>query len=279
MSTMHNIKDYNTYLTEIKNWSSVKKKKDCLWINNDIKITDQDDIDDINQSIKRSMVNDMKKLCGGVRKFEVQYEEGIIKPLYDNESKTFSEIIEKEPYGYYKMDPEKSISDIFNLKGGTVGKGEVLMSCLFPDVKLSRRRFKDDDADRKTPDCEFKEGHIEVKTGGSEFKIDKDISDYKKYCIDKISEYITSRYKDRTLVFVCFDNSTITEGVNTKVTPNGFFWIKYEGDEENLKNNLDGVIVLNETSGEHKNRFSIVAKKDENHPGIICYCSLFKDKQ
>ena len=288
MGTMHNIKDYDTYLMEIKKWNSVQRKRGYLLVNNKIRITDKDDIDDISQTIKRSTTDDMKKLCGGVRKFEVQYENGIINPLYNKKSQTFSELIEESPYGYYKIDPEKPISDIFNLKGGTVGKGEVLMSCLFPDVKLTRRKFKDDESDRRTPDCEFEGGCIEVKTGGSEFRIDKSVNNYKKeddtidytaYCVDKISEYILSRYNKQPLVFVCFDNSNIFEGVNTMVTPNGFFWIKYEGDTESLKKNLKDVIIISEKSGEHKNRFSIVAKRDEVNPRIICYNSLFKNEE
>ena len=103
-----------------------------------------------------------------------------------------------------------------------------------------------------------------------------------------ISNYIIKRFaeKDSTpLIFVCFDNyqtSPLKQGESGKCSvlttdnPSGFFWLKYNGNENELKNILSDNIRLLWAAGEHLNKFSITA---DHKDGLICYSSLFKEKK
>ena len=116
MSNLHNIKDMDTFLVE---WKYLENTDTGLIVDGDVAhpINDEDDIDDINQSIKRAQNNDMKKMCGGIRRFEVKYENGEIKPLYNEDSKGFGDIIKDTEYGYYELNvSNEDIKNIFSIK-------------------------------------------------------------------------------------------------------------------------------------------------------------------
>lgn len=225
MSTLKNIKDFDT-------WSTIKRDSDGIIVDDDEKhkITDDDDLDDINQVIKRALSDDMKKMCGGIRRLETEYENDKIYPLYKENSKKFSDIISVSECGYcsinddLKIKSNKKIEKLFAFNPGTVGKGEVLMSCIFPDVKLSRRKFKDEKSDNQTPDCEYPDGFIEAKSFGSEFEYiekHKEKENIDKNFLYSIVHHMKKRcHLDKNTVFVFFDNDEGKDNVR------GFFWIK-----------------------------------------------------
>jgi len=274
----------------INEWNVIKNNPEGLFIDNE-QITDEEDKKDIYQAAKRALEKNMKKLCGGIERFEQQYGD-IIIPLYLANANKFKTIINKSSFGYVSFNDLKlksklksKIKDIFVLKEGTVGKGEVLLACLFSDVYISRRTHRSG----QTNDCEIPGKYrIEVKTKGSEFDAPSKSNNYKQHCVDMISDYIIKRYNENEstpLIFICFDNYQTTPlkkdesgkcSVLTTDSPSGFFWLKYNGDENELKNILSDNIKLLWAAGEHKNKFSITA---DHTGGLICYCSLFKEEK
>lgn len=277
-------------IISINEWNVVMDNPEGLFID-DEEITDEEDKKDIYQAVKRALEKNMKKLCGGVETLEQEYGEKIT-PLYLTKSNKLATLVRNNSFGYISFETnlklklrfKHKINDIFELKVGTIGKGEVLLACLFPDVYISRRTFRSG----QTNDCEIPGKYrIEVKTKGSEFPAPKESVDYKQYCVDTISQYIVERYNeqdDTPLIFVCFDNYKIGNLKKGEVgkcsvltdVPKGFFWLKYTGNEEELRSILYNNISLLWAAGQHKNKFSITGEQDG---GIICYNSLFKDKE
>ena len=299
MSNLKNIKDFDSYLEEEKKWKYIYNSDQGIIVK-DIdgekhQISDNEDIDDIHQVARRVINDDIKKFCGGITEFEMKYgNDKIIHQLYINETekekpKKFDDLIDAEnkTYGYVSLNDlnlkEEPSIDLFYLHPGSIGNGEVLLPCLFPDVRLSRRTFREE----QTKDCESDNYDIEVKSRGSEFKFEenkgtKDIAKQYK-TVDKIKElvyepladYIIHRYnnppkdKPRPLIFICYDNE------KGKV-PTGFFWLKYSGEGiSTLIETLQSVIDFKDESGEHSYKFSIVAEGEK----LISYCSLFNQNK
>ena len=300
MYKFHNILDYDSYLKE--DWEYISKSKDGnISIkklgDEPISVENQDDIDDINQVANRAIDDNIKKFCGGITEFEMKYgDKKIIHQLYVNETeketpKKFDDLIDKEnTFGYISLDTlnlkDPPTYELFNLHPGTIGNGEVLLPCMFPDVRLSRRTFREE----QTKDCETDTYDIEIKSRGSEFyfKDYKNTNDIIKtyqtrasfvenkrnLICTPIAEYIIERYKNKPLIFICYDN-------DANKIPTGFFWLKYTGEEkegekkEALIDTIDNLVTLDGQTAQHTNKFSIVASKEK--PELICYCSLFDE--
>lgn len=247
MSKLQNIQDYPTYITE---WKTVKNNNGKFWIDGNHKVTDPDDIDDINQAIKRSLTDDMKKICGGIRRLETDYEKKDIEPIYNSDSDTFSKVISDGDCGYYQIVDNPKVPKLFSMNVSTLGKGEVLMACLFPDVKLCRRKFKDEESDKQTPDCECTDCYIEIKSACSEFIYKEDGEDKIHNYVNSIVDHMKSRcHIDKDTTFVFFDN---TRNSNRKGNddPKGFFWIKCGKKNEENTNELVELLKKNVKIGE-----------------------------
>ena len=153
-------------------WIEIKKDK------NGNKFIDNQKIDDpynnLDRIIKRLQNKIIDKVCGGVRNLENNFGDNkIIHLLYNDDSKKLASIIdEKKVYGYVNFEKDlglKNTSDIksiFEQISNGVGKGEVLLSCLFQDVRMKNR---ESDNSEERGDCAIINDnsilyHIEVKS-------------------------------------------------------------------------------------------------------------------
>ena len=137
-------------------WIEIKKDK------NGNKFIDNQKIDDpynnLDRIIKRLQNKIIDKVCGGVRNLENNFGDNkIIHLLYNDDSKKLASIIdEKKVYGYVNFEKDlglKNTSDIksiFEQISNGVGKGEVLLSCLFQDVRMKNR---ESDNSEERGDC------------------------------------------------------------------------------------------------------------------------------
>ena len=243
MSTMHNIKDFNTYLFE---WKNLKKgNKGTLFLDNKV-VNDEKDIKRILRTMSRVEDKNKDRFCGTVRKIEDFYDE---KDIYTISNQYKLADLLTGDYGYVEFDkifPSDKIGKIqkmFSIYGDDVGKGEVLLPCLFSDVRMKNRE------DREKGDCAIFDGsqdniiyHIEVKSAGSGFtykeiksnngveseeEMESNLTYNYAY---SIAYHIVSRYqKDandkRETLFIFFDNGLNTKTRTGNQEVKGFWWI------------------------------------------------------
>lgn len=240
MYKMKNILNYDSFLDEAKDWKKLSKSKNGTIKIDRTPIQDERDIEKLNRTISRIEDKNIDWFCGSKKELEKEYG-NIIKPIENR--KELIGFIKKDDHGYVSLkdiigldsNPEtiNSIKSIFGLHPGDIGKGEVLLPCIFSDVRMKNRE------DSEKGDCAVVDVnnnimyHIEVKSAGSGFTY-FDMSKDKKYNYAySIAKHIISRYQRNKndkceTIFIFFDNSFGGEGVDSRKGNNevkGFWWI------------------------------------------------------
>lgn len=260
MNKFRNILDYNSFKI-LEDWEKATKTKDGnITIddteNGNISVGNTNDKEKLNRVISRIQDKNIDWFCGGNENLEKEYakENNSIKQwLESNPNRLkFLEQIEGES-GYINIkniinNPKqiKIIKNIFNLNPDDIGKGEVLLTCLFSDIRMKNRE------DKEKGDCAVVDKdnniiyHIEVKSGGSgfqyidKFNIDPEFkSDIKKNIKSdngkirynyaySIAKHIVSRFQkdkkdENETLFIFFDNKLTNRVSNNNLK--GFWWI------------------------------------------------------
>ena len=202
-------------------------------------IEDEKDIEKLNRIISRIEDKNIDWFCGGKKELEKEYG-NIIQPI-ENRKLFLKTIDVKENHGYVSLESiinpdiktKNVIKSIFGLHPDDIGKGEVLLPCIFSDIRMKNRE------DKEKGDCAVVDMnnniqyHIEVKSAGSGFTY-FDVSKNEKYNYAySIAKHIISRYQRNKddkcqTIFIFFDNSFGGEGVDSRKGNNdvkGFWWI------------------------------------------------------
>lgn len=234
---MKNIKDYKTFLFE-KNrkspdsWSTISKKEDGIHI--DDTPVDKYGEKILTRTIKRVKNTSMDKLCGGVQSVESEIDKRN-KIKCSRRKHTLQDVLkltDSTPVGtcgYVKLNDS---DNLFQINPKSIGKGEVLLSWAFPDVRMKNRDEEEiGDCAIYDPSIDIYDGkdidieknvlyNIEVKSGGSEFRL-RDPEETKDHYAEAITDHIISRYRTnkKPLIFIFFDNKIHSTDFN------GFFWI------------------------------------------------------
>ena len=320
MYKFNNILDYNTYIMETK-WQNISKEEDNIVITDvngeEYTVSDKNNADNINRIANRSLNADIVKLCGNMPYLEDLYGDNkTIHPLYNEKSKKFESLVSDSDFGYISYESlnlkegvtDEEIENLFILDGEkmkkegankeNIGKGEVLLSCLFPDVKITPKKTVSS-KDILRPDCQTDNYIIEIKTNGAQFAFSDGLDDSSKNIQELIDQHnidelktltynslaksILERLKNvnKPLIFICYDNEKLGRKLRSSKTT-GFFWLKYDSTKEkaeDLIERLKSVIEFSDEVAEHKNKFTIVAKKvnEPKDAKLICYCSAFKE--
>lgn len=239
MYKMNNILNYDSFLKEAKDWKKLSKLKNGTIEIDETPIEDEKDIEKLNRIISRIEDKNIDWFCGGKKELEKEYG-NIIQPIENR--KLFLETINvKKNHGYVSLEniinpdikTKNVIKSIFGLHPDDIGKGEVLLPCIFSDIRMKNRE------DKEKGDCAVVDMnnniqyHIEVKSAGSGFTY-FDVSKNEKYNYAySIAKHIISRYQRNKddkcqTIFIFFDNSFGGEGVDSRKGNNdvkGFWWI------------------------------------------------------
>lgn len=211
----------------LEDWETISKRDGKIMIDN-TPIDNEHDVDKINRTISRIEDKNIDWFCGGNKNLEQAYD-SIIRPIGDR-PKLYDFI--NPDCGYVSFEEMglnlDEIRPIFGLHPDDIGKGEVLLPCIFSDVRMKNRE------EREKGDCAIVDNdnstlyHIEVKSAGSGFTY-FDVSDEEKYNYAySITKHIVSRYqrdkndKNET-IFIFFDNGLEKRIGNNNVK--GFWWI------------------------------------------------------
>lgn len=239
MYKMNNILNYDSFLKEAKDWKKLSKLKNGTIEIDETPIEDEKDIEKLNRIISRIEDKNIDWFCGGKKELEKEYG-NIIQPI-ENRKLFLKTIDVKENHGYVSLESiinpdiktKNVIKSIFGLHPDDIGKGEVLLPCIFSDIRMKNRE------DKEKGDCAVVDMnnniqyHIEVKSAGSGFTY-FDVSKNEKYNYAySIAKHIISRYQRNKddkcqTIFIFFDNSFGGEGVDSRKGNNdvkGFWWI------------------------------------------------------
>lgn len=256
---MNNILTFNEYLNESK-----EKRKESF----NITITKKEDEDlpnlegiskdderyekllylfsntkDIKDNISGEYRHIFKKLdANGKELFEYALDIMNTMKSEDNEKLVF--VNKEQPIQFFNFSSiteikndkndislEEKINKLFGTTQSRVGKGEVLLSCLFDDVYKTN---VDDRGDCYLKVDDGKEIPIEVKSAGSEFRTYE--SDGKDKYILGMSNYFFNemkRLKSKEIYFILFDNSG-----EDKNSVSGFLQIKLTGSVDKIYDTL-----------------------------------------
>lgn len=234
MYRMKHILDYKSYLTE--DWKSIRKDKKGNVRLDKKKITNPYELNILNRAIDRIEDENLDLFCGTIPELEDKYKKGIIRQI---DTQSLKSIVEdsKSGYGYVNLENYgDEIKPIFDLHPRDIGKGEVLLPCIYSDVRMKSREK------REKGDCAIIDDknniiyHIEVKSAGSGFKMVFDETktipenqDEKHYPYAySIAKHIVSRYQrdkndEKETIFIFFDNGLEKRIGNNDVK--GFWWV------------------------------------------------------
>ena len=239
MYKMNNILNYDSFLKEAKDWKKMSKLENGTIEIDETPIQDENDIEKLNRTISRIEDKNIDWFCGGKKELEKEYG-NIIQPI-ENRKEFLKTIDVNKDHGYVSLEKtinpdvetKNVIKSIFGLHPGDIGKGEVLLPCIFSDIRMKNREDSEK-GDCAVVDTDNKiQYHIEVKSAGSGFTYFDMSKDEKYNYAYSIAKHIISRYQRNKndmceTIFIFFDNSFGGEGVDSRKGNNevkGFWWI------------------------------------------------------
>ena len=279
MNKFNNILDFDSF--RILEWETVSKKGE------DVKIDDKTIENDYDKKLLSRAVNRIQDknidwFCGGSKSLEQEYDkdDSCIKELLNlNQTRPKLKDLMAGESGYVdisKLDIDMSVvKKVFGLHPDDIGKGEVLLPCLFSDVRMKNREEKE------KGDCALVDEksniiyHIEVKSAGAGFKYEQIGKTNEENYAYSIAKHISSRYqKDKEdkkqTIFIFFDNEL--KGRIGDDNVKGFFWINVgvltSTEKMTRRNEIvqilsPHIITGNKNTKSNKESFCITCEKDK----------------